>query len=223
MAQVAWVETEAGWEPVEIGDDGYVGDEFVGDEFVGQDPVAQLYAMAGAAPRGGYAARWGAQRRGGPPARRQMGRGGPPPGQRGPSQAMQNALAERRANAGALLSTQGPTKAREYPMGLESAAPVGAGGSANVTSRPQVPFRVDRVVVPSDIAGLFVLTDLKVGKNSQFVSEQPVPARIFQENGVGVTLKGDTAQISQNVTMAVMNISGAASMFRAAVIGPAVE
>jgi hypothetical protein len=95
--------------------------------------------------------------------------------------------------------------------------------AASITTRPQVPFRLDRLVVPSDLAGLFTIDDVKVGKNSQFAAEGAVPARIFQENGVGVCLKGDTAQISMNVTIRVTNISGAASMFRAAVIGPAVE
>ena len=46
---------------------------------------------------------------------------------------------------------------------------------------------------------------------------------LTEENAVGVCLKGDTAQISMDVTISVTNISGAAATFRAAVIGPAVE
>lgn len=137
--------------------------------------------------------------------------------------AMTEAIAERRVMAGALLKERQPTRAREYPLGFVSNGAVGAGASARITTRPQVPFRLDRLVVPSDLAGLFTIDDVKVGKNSQFAAEGSVPARIFQENGVGVCLKGDTAQISMDVTISVTNISGAASFFRAAVIGPAVE
>lgn len=138
-------------------------------------------------------------------------------------QALKNAIAERRAQAGALVHDRTPTKSREYPLGFASPAPVLAGASARITTRPQVPFRLDRLTVPSDIAGLFTIDDVKVGKNSQFAAEGSVPARIFQENAVGVCLKGDTAQISMDVTISVTNISGAAATFRAAVIGPAVE
>jgi len=136
---------------------------------------------------------------------------------------LQAAIAQRRADAGALLHERAPTKSREYPLGFVSTTAVAAGASARITTRPQVPFRIDRLVVPSDIAGLFTIDDVKVGKNSQFAAEGSVPARIFQENGVGVCLKGDTAQISMDVTLSVTNISGAAATFRAAIIGPAVE
>lgn len=201
-----------------IGDD--VGDEFAGDEFAGDD-YAGDDILSGALPR----------RRPLPmrkptgrmmPARRPMMN--PAAARKLAAQAaLSNALAERRAMAGALLKERQPTKAREYPLGFVSAAAVGAGLSARITTRPQVPFRIDRLVVPSDLAGLFTIDDVKVGKNSQFAAEGAVPARIFQENGVGVCLKGDTAQISMDVTLNVTNISGAAAFFRAAIIGPAVE
>lgn len=212
--------------PVEIGDD--VGDEFVGDDFdfVGDDYAGEDFVLAGYDEVGAPVYRRKAPRRA--PMRRPMQRPMRGPGgmvARRPAapSPMQMALAERRALAGAILDKRGPTKAREYPLGFASAAAVAAGASARITTRPQVPFRIDRLVVPSDIAGLFTIDDVKVGKNSQFAAEGAVPARIFQENGVGVTLKGDTAQVSMDVTISVTNISGAAATFRAAIIGPAVE
>lgn len=193
-----------------IGDD--VGDDLVGDALdraiAGDDLV-------------------GALRR--PPVRRQPNRGAALQhalamrAKQSTAQALKNAIAERRAQAGALIHDRTPSKSREYPLGFVSAAPIAAGGSARITTRPQVPFRLDRLTVPSDIAGLFTIDDVKVGKNSQFAAEGAVPARIFQENAVGVCLKGDTAQISMDVTISVTNISGASATFRAAVIGPAVE
>lgn len=204
---------ESGFDLVEILGE-FIGDEMAGDEFAGDD-ISGMDFVGAANPRNLRMQ----QQRARPMLRGPQGRPGLKPG----AQALVNALAERRAQAGALLKERAPSKSREYPLGFASDAPVAAGASASITTRPQVPFRLDRLVVPSDLAGLFTIDDVKVGKNSQFAAEGAVPARIFQENGVGVCLKGDTAQISMNVTIRVTNISGAASMFRAAVIGPAVE
>lgn len=224
---------DSGYDLVEIlgefiGDE-YAGDEFIGDEYAGDDIGDDFVGAANprnlrmrgsrGRPRPGPGMRGPGPGMRGPGGMRPQGRPGMSPG----AKALVSALAERRAQAGALLTERAPTKCREYPLGFASDAPVAAGASASITTRPQVPFRLDRLVVPSDLAGLFTIDDVKVGKNSQFAAEGAVPARIFQENGVGVCLKGDTAQISMNVTIRVTNISGAASMFRAAVIGPAVE
>lgn len=210
---------ESGYDLVEILGE-FIGDELAGDEFAGDDFAGDDFVGA-ARPRNLRAQQrpgYGAKRPGG----MRPGMGGRP-GLKPGAQALVNALAERRAMAGALLHERAPSKSREYPLGFVSAAAVAAGASARITTRPQVPFRIDRLVVPSDLAGLFTIDDVKVGKNSQFAAEGAVPARIFQENGVGVCLKGDTAQISMDVTLSVTNISGAASFFRAAIIGPAVE
>ncbi len=220
---------DAGFDLVEIlGDDEFVGDEFGPEYYAGAAPV-RLPRFTGGQQRPTAAimrqAPMGAFRPGMIAARPQLS---PAQSQANAQRAaynnaMTNAIAERRAMAGALLHESTPTKAREYPLGFASADTIAAGASSRITTRPQVPFRLDRLVVPSDIAGLFTIDDVKVGKNSQFAAEGAVPARVFQENSVGVCLKGDTAQISMDITLNVTNISGGASRFRAAVIGPAVE
>ena len=138
-------------------------------------------------------------------------------------QAIANAIAQRQVSNSLMVTQQRPTKAREFPLGFESAAAIPDGSTATITSRPQIPFRGERLIVPSDIAGGFSILDLRVGKNSQFTSSGAVPARTFQENAVGIRLMLDTAQISQDVTLSVMNIGGAPQTFRAALIGSAVE
>lgn len=139
------------------------------------------------------------------------------------SAAMQAAVAQKLVQQGLLVQNERPTRAREFPLGFESAAAIAPGAAATITSRPQIPFRAQRLVVPSDIAGSFSILDLRVGKNSQFTSAGAVPGRTFQENAVAVGLRCDTAQISQDVTLQVQNIGGAPQTFRAAVIGAAVE
>lgn len=132
---------------------------------------------------------------------------------------VETALASRNS---AMLVQRQVTKAREYPLGFPTTA-VAAGAATTITTQPQVPFRGRRLIVPSDIAGSFLINDLKVGKNSMFPTSNPVPARAFTELGVGVDLNLDTAQISQIISLAVENTSGAQLDFNAAIIGTAVE
>lgn len=68
-----------------------------------------------------------------------------------------------------------------------------------------------------------MITDVKVGKDSQLVGSDPIPAITFSENAVAVELTGDTANVGHDVTIAFANISGAAQQFRAVIIGAAVE
>lgn len=137
--------------------------------------------------------------------------------------AMKAAMAQRMVADGLIVQRERPTKAREFPLGFESPTTIAPGATATITSRPQIPFRGERLIVPSDIAGSFSILDLRVGKNSQFTSSGAVPARTFQENAVGIRLQLDTAQISQDVTLSVQNIGGAPQTFRASIIGSAVE
>lgn len=124
---------------------------------------------------------------------------------------------------GQQLRTRPPSKGREYVMGLDTVATVAAGATATITSRPQVVFRPDRLVVPASIASSFLINDLRVGKNSQFVNATAVPAETFTQGAFGVRLKLDTAQVSQDIVMSVTNVSAGAVRFTAALIGPAVE
>ena len=52
-----------------------------------------------------------------------------------------------------------------------------------------------------------MINDLKVGNRSQFVSSGPIPAQAFTEAGVGITLRMDTAQESQDIVISVQNIA----------------
>ena len=136
--------------------------------------------------------------------------------------AMARDLLRRRVNAGALLRSVPPRNAREYALGLGSTS-VAGNSSANINVQPQVIFRPERLVVPSNLAVDFLITDIKVGKNSQLVSTGALPAVMFTENAFGVRLKMDTAQISMFVTVSVTNQNPAARNFQGGLVGPAVE
>jgi hypothetical protein len=136
--------------------------------------------------------------------------------------AMARDLLRRRVAAGALLRSVAPRSSREYALGLGSTSVAGL-SSANINVQPQVIFRPERLVVPSNIAVDFLITDIKVGKNSQLVSTGALPAVMFTENAFGVRLKMDTAQISMFVTISVTNQNPAARNFQGGLVGPAVE
>ena len=132
------------------------------------------------------------------------------------------AIARRRVQDGAILRSVPPRNAREYALGLGSTSVTG-NSSANINVQPQVIFRPERLVVPSNIAVDFLITDIKVGKNSQLVSTGALPAVMFTEQAFGVRLKMDTAQISMFVTVSVTNQNAQARNFQGGLVGPAVE
>lgn len=132
------------------------------------------------------------------------------------------ALMRKRIDAGALLRGVPPRNSREYALGLGSTSVTG-NSSANINVQPQVIFRPERLVVPSNLAVDFLITDIKVGKNSQLVSTGALPAVMFTEVAFGVRLKMDTCQISMFVTISVTNQNPAARNFQGGIVGPAVE
>jgi len=108
---------------------------------------------------------------------------------------------------------------RTLPIGFDSVSNVAAGASAIITQRPQVRMQPSRLVIPSSIAGFFLVNDLKIGKNSQLTASSTLPAAMFAENGVGVALAMDAADIAQDITLSVTNIDAAAHRFNAGLIG----
>ena len=196
----------SGYEYTEIMGDGSDGDDALGDlldgEFVGDGSGSQAWGESGDDILGAVIQR----------KRKQNAR----------KQAMARDLMARRVASGALLRSVPPRNAREYALGLGSTSVAGT-SSANINVQPQVIFRPERLVVPSNLAVDFLITDIKVGKNSQLVSTGALPAVMFTEQAFGVRLKMDTAQISMFVTVSVTNQNPAARNFQGGLVGPAVE
>lgn len=133
-----------------------------------------------------------------------------------------NAVAQLAMKNGSALVDLEPTKSRRYPLGFPTTT-VNAAATASVTAAPQVPFRSERFIIPSDFAGGMLLTDIKVGKNSQLVAANPLPCRAFTEQGWGTDLHCDTADIAQQVALNLSNTSSHNTVFNALVLGRAVE
>lgn len=136
---------------------------------------------------------------------------------------MQQALAQRMVQQGSVVKEAAPTKSREYALPLDSVVTVAAGATVIITNRPQVLFRAERLVISGAIAAQFAINDFRVGKNSQFAAAGALPGDMFAPGSFGVRLKCDTAQISNDISVNITNLSGGALRFLAGVVGEAVE
>lgn len=141
----------------------------------------------------------------------------------------QQAALRRMQTIGALgmraggLVQRSPTKLRKYPMGFKGDADTPAGAVINIVRRPQVPIKLERLIVSAGVTDSFEINDVKIGKNSQLVSSDPVPADTFGPGAFQVELAGDTANVGHDVLVSATNYSGAPKRFRGAIIGTAVE
>jgi hypothetical protein len=84
---------------------------------------------------------------------------------------------------------------------------VPAGHTFNLTTRPQVVFRPEKLVIDDESADHFQVDDVKVGKNSQFLNASSMPGTLFKAAS-SPTMKMDTAQISMAITVTLTNTSG---------------
>lgn len=141
-------------------------------------------------------------------------------GQQNQQLAFQAALQAKRAQAGALLRTMNPTKARKQVLGMSSSSTIAAAASSTITARPQTfAFKPERVFIPATIGPNFTIQDIKVGNISQLVQSGDLPAEAFSQTSFGIEMDMDTVQTSQDFIVQVTNISGAASTFRALILG----
>ena len=91
--------------------------------------------------------------------------------------------------------------------------------TVDLPTRPQLPFRPERLFVQSDIAGNFEIVDIIIGNRSQFAQATPMSARIAAETSFGFDLHMDTAMVAMDVVLRIANITGAPSDFRATIAG----
>lgn len=129
--------------------------------------------------------------------------------------------AARRAG-GVMLNRRPPNQQQEQVMPFPATA-VLASATATILAFPQRKFRTERLAVASAIAAFFTIGDLRIGRESMMVSVGAVPAQIFSEVGVGVRLRGYTANLGNTIGLDVTNLDAAnPHTFLAAIVGTAV-
>jgi len=87
---------------------------------------------------------------------------------------------------------------RRFPLGFERKV-IAANGTDTVVANPQNLFRPERVVIPSNLAFDFFVSDLKVGQTSQLVSSGQIPGAIFSEVAIDTNIHFKTAEIGQAI------------------------
>jgi hypothetical protein len=104
-------------------------------------------------------------------------------------------------------------------LGLGSTL-VSSCSSVNVDVAPIVAFRPERLEVPPEVAESFLLTDIKVGKNSQLWTPRAVPMSVFLDRRHRhLRLQMDVAHPSTYVTVSVINVTGNSRNFTGALVG----
>jgi hypothetical protein len=122
------------------------------------------------------------------------------------------------ARGAAIVKDTDPDRARRFPLGFATTT-VTTLTVSTLSTQPQILFRAERLVIPSDFAGAFTITAIVVGQASQLAASNPLPARTYTEFGVGVDMHLDTADISQFVQLTLSNNSAHDVSFNGQFIG----
>lgn len=120
-------------------------------------------------------------------------------------------------SAGAVVK-RGLDRRRRYPLGVVPTT-ITSGNTATIPTTPQNLFRPERLVIPSDIAFDIGVMDVKVGNQSQFVETSEVPGSLFSEVAINTGVTFDTAEIGNQISVALRNKSLADVEFTAGFVG----
>jgi hypothetical protein len=97
--------------------------------------------------------------------------------------------------------------ARKFVLGLGNELVTG-GSSFNIQIQPQVSFQAERLFIPAQVAQHFVVNDIKVGENSQFMSSGAIAAMVFSDANMYASdlLRLDPCLLGKEIIIAVTNI-----------------
>ena len=88
-----------------------------------------------------------------------------------------------------VMSPTFPGNAIMCAIGLGSTQVYGV-SSANINVKPFERFHLDRLIISSEVAKDFLVTDIKVGKESQTNSSGCIPGVAFTEDAFAIKLNG---------------------------------
>lgn len=126
--------------------------------------------------------------------------------QRNPQAATQAAMMRANAMGGGAVVVQDQAQyAQELVLPIP-ATNILASATVDIILFPQADIRIERPIIPSTIAPNFVIEDITVARQTQFVGAGGVPATSFSEVAVGTRLRGDTANVGQQVIITITNL-----------------
>jgi len=98
------------------------------------------------------------------------------------------------------------SRARRQLLPFGDTGSLAAGSSIDLLGNPQVPFKPERLVIQETTStGAAVVSDIKVGKNSQFISAGTFPASLFQGNSNEGLFQFDTARPGIDIVISILN------------------
>lgn len=135
--------------------------------------------------------------------------------------ALSNKLAELRAidpNAIAVAQRQLTTRRRQT-IGFTPAIDVQPGDAFELRAEIQEVFRLERLMIPSELAPFIIINDAKVGTVSQFANSAPIPASMFSEVSTFSNVDWRTANLGNDIVLACTNIGAQAIDVYAGAVG----
>jgi hypothetical protein len=136
---------------------------------------------------------------------------------------MGNALAAaRRVDKKAVLLSAPKNLARRVQVLGVPATVVGIGATETIEIKTQQLFIPKRFVVGDVIAPDFVINQIKIATQDQFLSSDGCPAEAFQSDAVDLSVEFDTLQPGNSLFLTVTNLNAAARTFRGAFFGTSV-
>jgi hypothetical protein len=112
------------------------------------------------------------------------------------------------------------SKTRIFPIGFDSEENIAMGCQASISNRPQLTFKPKRLIIPKEIASYFLIEDIKIGYNSQLLSNGKLPSAVFTEEDNGISdFDMDACEIGQKITIDVLNVSNNGHRFLAMMLG----
>jgi hypothetical protein len=94
--------------------------------------------------------------------------------------------------------------------------------SANIVSKllgPGCHFRPEGFLIPDDAAEHLLITDVKVGKNSQFYGTGAIPAGLFAESAPEAMMRMEPLGPNMSIVLSLINVSDHDVTFRGQVRG----
>lgn len=96
------------------------------------------------------------------------------------------------------------------PSDLAGASAAGAadGGVVTLEAIPELPAKLVRLFIPTNIATYLAVLNIEIGIKSQLVGTSgPIPALVFCENSTNNRINGDTCQVRQPIKLTIRNVS----------------
>lgn len=123
---------------------------------------------------------------------------------------------------GTVVRTAPPSSARRLMVPVDSVTAIAALTTLTLTIQPVVAFRAELFSIDPTIAPSFGISQVLIGRQSQFAAPGIMPAATFSAGSPLCAIQWDTAQMATPLQITVVNQTNGALRFQATLIGTSV-